>query len=323
MPLATIGTLLTHPDASIRYQTETRILGADPAAPEMQALQSAIKKAPSVQTLLKERVADGTIPRHPYSKWWGAHWVLAQLADLHYPPGDASLIPLREQALDWLFSENHQKDFKPRTVAGKVRMHPSQEGNAIYYLVKLGLADQRVDQLVERMLSWRWPDGGWNCDIKPHVQISSFTETLIPLRGLAHYQQYRSDSSIQALLPEVAEIFLKRQLFRRESNTNIMKSDFIKLHYPCYWHYDILFALKVLHEAVLLTDPRTAAALDRLQSKQLPDGGFPAEAKYYRVATNTCHDWGGTSKLHSNPWVTVDALAVLQAAGRLTLAAQQ
>jgi hypothetical protein len=28
-------------------------------------------------------------------------------------------------------------------------------------------------------------------------------------------------------------------------------------------------------------------------------------------------DWGGTSIRRSNPWVTVDALAVLQAAGRL------
>lgn len=65
--------------------------------------------------------------------------MLAALADLDYPAGDETLIPLREQVFGWLFGAEHQKYFETRTVAGKVRMHPSQEGNAVYYLIKLGL----------------------------------------------------------------------------------------------------------------------------------------------------------------------------------------
>ncbi len=54
-----------------------------------------------------------------------------------------------------------------------------------------------------------------------------------------------------------------------------MADDFLKLRYPCYWHYDILVGLKVMAEAGFLKDPRCREALDILVSKRLPDGGFP------------------------------------------------
>jgi hypothetical protein len=68
-------------------------------------------------------------------------------------------------------------------------------------------------------------------------------------------------------------------------------------------------------------DPRCVDALDVLKRKQLPSGGWPAEKRYYktspRIEPNADHvDWGGTSKNRMNPWVTVDALAVLRAANR-------
>jgi len=246
--------------------------------------------------------------------------VLAALADLGYPPGDQSLLPLREQVMEWLFSEEHTQYFKKRTVAGKVRMHPSQEGNAIYSQIKLGIVDARIDQLVQRLYAWQWPDGGWNCDMKVHVQISSFTESLIPLRALVHYHQLSGDGKAAQVAEQVAEIFLKRRLYKRLSNNNVMNSDFKALHYPCYWHYDILFALKVMAEAGYIGDPRCAEALDLLESKRLPDGGFPAEKKYYQPdrpgkSGNSVVDWGGTSKSKANPWVTADAMYVLNEAG--------
>jgi len=70
-----------------------------------------------------------------------------------------------------------------------------------------------------------------------------------------------------------------------------------------------------------IRDPRCADALDLLESKQLPDGGWPAESRYYAVSKtiklgNDFVDWGGTSSKRLNPWVTADALSVLVAAGR-------
>jgi hypothetical protein len=136
---------------------------------------------------------DGKLPHHANSKWDGAHWVLAALADLSYPPRDETLIALREQQLGWLFSERHQNNFNKRTVDGRVRMHPSQEGNAVYSLIKLGLIDNRIEKLVQRMLDWQWLDGGWNCDMNPEVKISSFMESLLPMRALVFYEQLPGD----------------------------------------------------------------------------------------------------------------------------------
>ena len=77
-------------------------------------------------------------------------------------------------------------------------------------------------------------------------------------------------------------------------------------------------------EAGLVLDERCSNALDLLESKQLPDGGFPAEKKYYqvtdkRVSGRSLVDWDSTSKKHMNEWVTVDALYVVKEARRLQL----
>lgn len=113
-----------------------------------------------------------------------------------------------------------------------------------------------------------------------------------------------------------AEVFLSRRLFKKRRDGRVMRKDFTKLHYPCYWHYDILFGLKVMTETGFIKDERCNDALDLLESKRLPDGGFPAEARYY-TTTRSLVDWGDPSKRHVNEFVTVDALYVLKEAGRL------
>ena len=120
-------------------------------------------------------------------------------------------------------------------------------------------------------------------------------------------------------------MFLQRRLFKRRRDGQILAPDFIRLHYPCYWHYDILFALKVMAEAGFIRDERCADALDLLESKRLPDGGFPAEFRYYRVAEThvSCGSpvgWGVTSARQMNEFVTAEALGVLKAAGRWSIA---
>jgi len=277
-----------------------------------QALESII------DTLLSERNKEGWIPYHPYQKWYGAHWVLSLLADLDYPTGDKSLLPLREQIYEWLFSDHHQKSI--RIINGLTRRCASQEGNAVYYLTKLGIEDERTQQLVTKLISYQWPDGGWNCDKNPSASHSSFMESLIPLRGLAIYgNKYQHAAALKAA-KKASDIFLKRHLYLGERTGEVIHPDFIHLHYPAYWHYDILFSLKVMKEAGFIGDKRCKKAIELLQLKQLPDGGFPAERKFYKVISSeeitrksgsSVVDWGGTSKKISNPWVTRDAKLVL------------
>ena len=316
---AAVNQLLNSEDPSIRYKANLHFLGRDQDSTEMKQLRLKIKDFPRVRMILSERGEDGRIPYNPYAKWYGAHWVLAQLADIGYPAGDANLIPLREQVLDWLFSDAHWKKIK--TINGRIRRCASQEGNALYALLALGLADERVDELAHRLVGWQWPDGGWNCDKNPEAINSSFHESLIPMRGLALHAKLTGNKDSRDAAERASEIFLKRRLYRRERGGQIIHSEFKKFHYPPYWHYDFLSALKVLAEAGFIDDPRCQDALDLLESKQLQDGGWPAEKKYYRVTDKLGNgrslvDWGGTSKLRMNEWVTADALYVLKTAGR-------
>ena len=111
-------------------------------------------------------------------------------------------------------------------------------------------------------------------------------------------------------------------MFRRLRDGQVMKAQFVLLHYPCYWRYDILFGLKIMAEAGFINDPRCAEALDLLESKCLPSGGWPAEERFYRTSNPRgsgmdCVSWGRADKRLMNEWVTADALVVLTTAGRM------
>jgi hypothetical protein len=315
-----INKLLKSDEPSVRFKVLVNVLDRKVESPGIGRLQQAIKSSPRVRLLLSERERNGKIPRHPYKKWYGAHWTLAMLADIGHPPGDVSLVPLREQVYEWLFSEQHEKHIK--TIEGRVRRCASQEGNALWYLLTLGLADDRTEELADRLVRWQWPDGGWNCDKNPKAEKSSFWESLIPLRALALHGRLTGNMRSLQAAKRASEIFLKRRLCKRVRDGRIMQDDFVKLHYPCYWRYDILFGLKVMAEAGFSGDERCRDALCLLESKRLPQGGFPAEGRYYRVSDSAATgrslvDWGGVSRKRMNEFVTVDALYVLKQAGRL------
>jgi hypothetical protein len=179
-----------------------------------------------------------------------------------------------------------------------------------------------VEKLVERLLHWQWPDGGWNCDKEPSADTSSFMETLLPMSGLAIHARAANNVRAADAANRAADVFLQRGLYRRRTDREVIHPEFRYLHYPLYWHYDILGGLKGMVAVGRIKDRRCSDALDLLESKQLPAGGWPAEKRYYklspRIVLGADHvDWGGTSKSRMNPWVTVDALAVLRAAGRL------
>jgi hypothetical protein len=61
--------------------------------------------------------------------------------------------------------------------------------------------------------------------------------------------------------------------------------------------------------------------LDWLESRRLPDGGWPADRRLYRHTTRrgagqTLVAWGRGGSRRASEWVTVHALAVLSVAGR-------
>jgi hypothetical protein len=312
-----VARLLRDGDPSTRYKLALRRGDAAPWSKEVQ-------RSERVATLLSERRPDGRIPRHPYTKWTGAHWVLVTLADLGYPRGDRSLRPMCDQVLEWLLDkrrlEHKGAKYEPylgpiQTIRGRVRIHASLEGNALYATLALGLGDDRCNTLADRLIETQWDDGGWNCDRTPSASHSSFEETLIPLRGLIWHARETGSRASTTAARRAAEVLLRRRLFQRRSTGRVISPDFIELHYPCYSHYDVLFALKVLAEGGLIHDKRCEQAIDLVQGRERADGGFPADAKFWSgphsKSQRSLVRWGPTGKHRSNEFVTADALWVL------------
>ncbi len=318
-----VDRMLHSEEPCIRYRTRTRVLGQDPSSESIRELREDIRNSSRGRCLAGREGDEDPLSHHPYSKWRGVHWRMASLADIGYPPGDRELEPWRERVIEWLLPHDGRPRRRP-IICGRRRNCCSQEGNALYYLHALGLADERLEPLVEMLIQSQWDDGGWNCDKRPEAVNSSYHETLIPLRGLAAHARATGDEAASDAAERAADIFLKRRLLYRLRDGKLMDSRFAKLHYPPYWHYDFLFGLKVLAEADLIGDPRCSDALDLLESKRLRSGGWPAEARWYRTPCGRTKrgsgkeavTWAPSGKRRTNEFVTVDALYVLRAAGR-------
>lgn len=331
-----INKLLNSENPSIKWKTLVNILGEDPNSKKIKKLEELIKQSSTIRSLLSNMSDTGKITsfRNVYDKWQGAHWVLASLADIGYPKNDESLYQAKEQVLSHWLSPYYYKEFEAKTktdaykkegvpiMEGRYRRCASQQGYALYYLIKLGLVDERIHHLAERLLHWQWPDGGWNCDKNPKATKSTFIHTAISMRGLGIYGKEYEQKEAEDAAKKAVEVLLKRKLYKKQSDDTIIKEEFTLLHYPLYWHYDILGGLKIIAELGQVQDPRCTEAIELLISKYIKDEGWPAESKYYKTSNelklgNDYVNWGGTSKKKMNEWVTVDALYVLKEAGFL------
>jgi hypothetical protein len=313
-----IQRLIDSTEPSIKYKTLTGIYGLSESLPEVNKARESIRSCERARSLLMHRNRNGEIDCHPYKKWQGAHWVLSILAEMGYPPGDASLIPLREQVMEWLFSDHYQKSI--RKINGLVRRCASYEGNAALSLMKLELADERVDQLIHQLVEWQWPDGGWNCDKKREASHSSFMESWLPLRALALYAQNQKSPPVNQAIDRAAELFLSHEIFRRKSDGSLMLEEFFWLRYPRYWHYDILGGLIALEAAGRLHDPRCIPALKQLKEMMMPSGGYCVNGKYYQLrhpekSRFSPVAWGPVRKGKMNEYITIEVLTILLKAG--------
>lgn len=337
IPSPTVEWLLESNEPGIRYQTLRDVLREPQESSEVVNARNRIGEGPIVRTLLSGQQADGGFGVHPYQKWTGAHWRLVSLVELGIPAGHGPATKATDLVLEWLLGESHRKNV-PR-INGLYRRCASQEGNALAVCSRLGLGeDPRVAQLASSLVEWQWPDGGWNCDRRPEAHHSSFNESLATLWGLVEYYNATGDKDAGHAAEKAAEFFLRHRLYKScRSQEQARRPETLhgqirrqvhpltSLHYPVYWHYDILQALTILSRAGKLGDPRTKDALDLLESKRLSDDGAWKPERFYWSLRRTVNpqldvsnveivDWG---RQGPNEMITLNALRVLEAAGRI------
>ena len=335
-----IEALLKSEEPSVRWKVMTRVLGEDAESRKVRELREEIRTSPRARALIAGRDKRSVREPYVYATWRGAHWTLAMLAEIGYPAGDELLMPMREQVLDHWLNNSFYMEFESKStvpkhrqaegvpiIQGRYRRCGSQQGNALYSITRLGLADKRSDALAERLMHWQWPDGGWNCDRRPSAHVSSFNESLLPMLGLAAHAEHAKDEAARAAALKASEVFLCRRLFKSRTDGKVISPHWVRPKYPRYWHYDMLGGLVAMAEMGIIKDPRCGDALDLLERKELPKGGWAAQGRFYKVSPSmdlssrfgsiSQVDWGGSGSARMNEWVTCDALYVLHAAGRV------
>lgn len=318
--------LCAHENPVVAWRARRLLANEPETSASMRALRRKVGASRLAEQLLKGLEGERF---NPYRKWQGPHWTLYSLAEIGFPPGDKRLLPLRQRVMDWMFAPAFLKP--PSTVIfedqpRRPRRCASMEGNTIWAQLELGLDDEHVPRLAERLIAFQWPDGGWNCDRRPGARTSSVQETLLPLRGLARWHRATGNERAVTAVKRAATFLLERRLLWRRRDGALIVPEWggpvDQIHYPIRF-YDVLSALLVMAELGLVRDRRCRPALELLERKRLADGTFPVGWTNVKQADRitsrgTFGDWGPLRKTRGNPLVTVDALYVLIQAGRAT-----
>jgi hypothetical protein len=165
-----------------------------------------------------------------------------------------------------------------------------------------------VSPIVERILSERLTDGGWNCEVENGSVRSSFDTTINVLDGLLEFERGTGGSTaVREARRSGEEYLLDRGLFRRKSTGEVAASAYLEFAFPYYWHYDVLRALDYFRHSGAKPDPRMAEAVEVVRSKQQPDGRWLLD----RIHPGRVHFAieGGVGQ--PSRWNTLRALRVL------------
>lgn len=307
---AVVEWLVGSQEPAIRRLARRTLL--DQAAPDD---EKRILDGQIVRALFDGQRSGGGFGGHPYNKWTGAHWRLISLVELGIPPGEPRALAALEPVLAWLSGSSHRSAVP--IINGLARRCGSQEGNALAVACRLGAArDDRVRLLVDGLLEWQWPDGGWNCDRRPEAHRSSFHETLPPIWGLHEYAEASGDADAAAAARRGAELLLGHRVFKTAIRSRTIKPEWLTPHWPPYWHYDTLQALVVLARMGLASDERATDALEELDRRRRADGRWRASRRWWNPPGSRrapeAADWRIDDS--GDRMVTLRALTVLRAA---------
>jgi hypothetical protein len=329
--------LLDQTYPAVRRLTLLRLLGRGAEDREVRALDRTLADDPWVARLLTaewRESADGMVHVHPHKKWGGAHWRLVALAELGVnatmPGVRAGLDDAFDETAGWLLSPGHLRNARP--IDGRVRICGSKEGLALWAAATMGLGSESLlDELAVHLVGWQWPDGGWNCDVRPAARHASFNESWGPLLGLAAYRRRNASTArasgkdgsaqtsedVDAALDGAAEFLLRHRVVESERTGELANPRLGLLRWPAYWHYGLIPGLRALHEAGKFGDPRVRPALDRLRAAPQPDGTWRPDGRWWGTprpgsgSNVEIVDWGRDGEARM---LTLQALEVLMAA---------
>ncbi len=325
--------LLDPADPAVRALTLTDVLGRSPDDKEVRTAQRSIHEYWPVATLRRSQRGKGhwSPENNCYNpKFTSTVWQLMLLGELGAPRADWI-----ESAIQRFMTQHQMENgaFACPRVGGRGRIdeEPCLTGNMLRTLVVFGYhEDPRVKRSLDWMPEAQFEDGGWNCDYPMfNPKHSSFMSTIEPLWAYSEIPRSRWSHRMKNSAERGAEFLLAHRLFKSHSDWREVElrglakfykgNPVTKFHFPMYYYYDVLHALRVLTKLGYQDDPRLADGIHLLLSKMTPEGKWLLEGDWVRERTHDKRKTRVTIERLQEPskWVTLQCYRVLAKTGEL------
>ena len=290
-------------DVSIQYQVKRDLLKS--SCKEIDTLQNRIPVEGWGKRFLSKRDdKTGLWGNGVYSpKWISTHYTLLDLKNIGLPQANKQYIESSKILIDKLW-------FNTKGVA-KTRMQDLCICGMLLSIcsyAKLPQAD--FDEMIDYVIKYNMPDGGWNCSWHNGSIKSSVHTTLTILEGIRDLEinnySYRAEE-LNILRNSAHELLLRRRLFKSLSTGEVIKPGMLAMPYPCRWRYDILRCLDYLQSIHLPYDERMQEAIDIIKKKRRKNGRWGINRGYPGLIHFDMEKPGTDSR-----WNTFRALRVLK-----------
>lgn len=265
-------------DVSIQYQASRDLLNK--SEDRILSLKSRIAREGWGYDFLKNQKENGHWGISFYQpKWTCSHYTLLDLRNLNCPKTRGI-----EKAINIIAHENKSKD-------GGINPHREIKnsdvcinGMFLNYASFYYIEEEKLESVVDNIISQQLPDGGFNCRLnRSGARHSSLHSTISCLEGIGEYIKtgygYRSEE-LRKIEKEAQEFILQHKLYKSDKTGEVINKSFTMLSYPSRWKYDILRALDYFAQAKVPYDNRMEDALRLLLKKQRSDLTWPVQARH-------------------------------------------
>ena len=289
-------------DPAIRWQTLRDLCNAGTAKTLKER-----KKIPSEgwgARLLQRQESSGLWSGGLYTpKWTSTTYTMLLLRQLGLDPDH----PQALKACGLLLNKGLYHDGGINFFASLKHSETCVTGIVLSILAYFDFDDERVERLVDYLVSQQMSDGGWNCRSYNGATHSSFHTTINALEGLREYEKRHPSKTPAQSQKRGVEFLLVHKLFRSHRTGKIVDSKMTRFSFPPRWKYDIMRALNYFQECNLPCDPRMSEAIELIKKKQSKNGSWLLQSKHSGKVFFEMEKVGEPSR-----WNTLRALRILK-----------
>lgn len=271
-------TWLDDADPVIRFRLHRDVLHSD--AETLKKIRAEIAATGWGKAFMDHRNEDQQWGEAYYlPKWTSTHYTLLSLRMIHFPPSDARI----RATIALILRENIAQDGGIMPSQKYARSEVCITGMFLNCACYFRADADQLRSLIDFLMGVQLKDGGFNCRYaQKKTHHSSLHSTLSVCEGLWEYEKngyvYRIDE-VKQKRKEAEEFILLHHLFKSDKEERIINENFLSMHWPYHWHYDVMRALEYFTKSNHPYDPRMREALDWLIA-QAHEGLWPLSQRY-------------------------------------------